>query len=85
MSPNPFSGRTTIHFAPDRLEPVHIAVYNALGRRVATLTDGVKTGGNHEIAWNGKDDNGQSCNAGLYLCVIKTGDYTETHKLLLVR
>jgi photosystem II stability/assembly factor-like uncharacterized protein len=85
VTPNPFARQTTIHLALENPARVQITVYNALGRRVAQIDNGIKPAGNHVVTWNGRDERNHPCVAGLYLCVIKAGAYTETHKLLLIK
>ena len=43
--PNPFSDRTAFSLTVARTQPVEVSVYDALGRRVATLFEGVVAAG----------------------------------------
>ena len=65
--PNPFNPVTTIRFSVPQSGRVTLAVYDVLGRRVATLLDEVLTAGTHSIAWNARDDAGQSVASGAYV------------------
>jgi hypothetical protein len=52
-SPNPFRGATAIAYSLDAPAHVRLALYDALGRRVATLAEGERAAGGHTVALNG--------------------------------
>ncbi|KPL05477.1 MAG: hypothetical protein AMJ73_00785 [candidate division Zixibacteria bacterium SM1_73] len=86
--PNPFNPTTKIQYAVgSRQTPIHITlkIHNILGQEVRTLVDGPKTGGSHEVIWDGKDDRGREVASGIYLYQLKAGDLTETKKMLLLK
>jgi hypothetical protein len=49
VQPNPLGARGTVALTLDRARAVTVAVYDALGRRVATLHDGVLAAGAHVL------------------------------------
>ena len=49
--PNPFNAHTTIGFAVPETMHIKIAVYDATGRRIATLADQLYTPGRHALHW----------------------------------
>ena len=51
--PNPFKASTAIRFALSTEGFVRLTVHDALGRSVATLSDGLLPAGEHSIHWNG--------------------------------
>jgi hypothetical protein len=80
--PNPFRGSTTIEFElPDR-RPVHLSVYDVLGRKVETLVNGERTAGRHEVTWDGGEG---TLSSGVYFLRLKAGDTVETSRMTLVR
>ncbi|MBI1795689.1 MAG: hypothetical protein HYR74_01420 [Candidatus Eisenbacteria bacterium] len=84
--PNPFATSTAIDFeAPTGGGAMHLAVYDAAGRRVATLVDGVVDGGPHTVRWNGLDNGGHAVGSGLYLCRLEAAGAAETRKLMRLR
>lgn len=85
-TPNPFSSSTVIEYEVlhDRL-PVTLTIYDARGRRVARLGGAVQTPGRHTIAWNGLDEHGRKLASGIYFCNIRTGQASETRKIVLIR
>jgi hypothetical protein len=84
-APNPFTETTTIAITlPERTE-IEVAVFDVAGRRVATIADGTRDGGDHELSWNGTDDAGQRVGAGVYFYRLEAGNRTLTRKLLIMR
>jgi hypothetical protein len=84
--PNPFWSSTTIRFeAPAGGERVTLAVFDASGRRIATLLDGIVAGGRQSVRWTGTDDTGRAVKSGLYLCRLQATGSSQTLKLMLLR
>ena len=74
--PNPFNPVTQITFELMEPEWVTLNVYDALGRRVRDLADGVYTSGRHQIEFDGA-----GLPSGQYYYRIIAGD-TEITKLM---
>ena len=53
--PNPFNPSTTIRYAVEVPGRISITVYDALGRKVATLVDEVVTAGEHSVVFDAAD------------------------------
>ena len=67
--PNPFNASTTIAFDVERTAPVHLVVYDVLGRRVRVLHGGeTLTAGQYRTAWNGRDDEGPAGGLAASIC-----------------
>ncbi len=49
--PNPFNPSTTISFALTKDGPARLEIYDAAGRRVAVLVDGIQAAGEHSVVW----------------------------------
>lgn len=83
--PNPFNPTTSITYAlksPDRVE---LAVFNTKGQKVKTLVNEAKAAGNHQIVWDGTDDNGYRVSSGVYFSRMTAGSYTASHKMILMK
>ena len=85
--PNPFNASTIIAFDMERTVPVHLVVYDVLGRRVRTLYGGeTLTAGHYRTSWNGRDDEGRSAASGIYLYRLTAGaDFTAVGRMALIR
>ena len=83
--PNPFNQQTTIPFSLERQSHIHLRIFDARGALVAVLAKAAHTPGRHEVQWDGRDQNGQVMPSGVYFYQLQTKEYSQTHKLLLVR
>ncbi len=64
--PNPFNPSTRIEFSTDHPAHMRIAVYDVLGRRVASLSDADYYPGVHAVSWNGSGEGGTQLPSGIY-------------------
>ncbi len=78
--PNPFNPATKIRFAVPQREFVSLKVYDALGREIETLTEGISEAGEFEVTFNAGNISG-----GVYFYQLRTEKYSETKKLLLIK
>ena len=85
--PNPFNASTIIAFDVSGTVPVHLVVYDVLGRRVRILYSGeLLTAGHYRTAWNGRDDEGRQAASGVYLYQLIAGaDFTAVGRMALIR
>ncbi len=65
--------------------PVQVALYDLRGRRVRVLQDGSLTAGQHALNWDGRDGQGRSLAAGLYIARLTTGRESITRKIVIQR
>jgi 1,4-alpha-glucan branching enzyme len=78
--PNPFATSATIDYALDQTGPVRLDVFDALGRRVATLVDGVRPAGSHTATLAAGD-----LPSGLYVYRLEAGGRVATQRMVLAR
>ncbi|MCP3975607.1 MAG: T9SS type A sorting domain-containing protein, partial [bacterium] len=83
--PNPFNPKTTIKFALASEEHVHLSVYDLSGRVVKTLVNGSMLATDHEVVWDGKNENGDRIASGVYFYKLVAGDYTATEKMVMLK
>ena len=87
--PNPFTGTgyavTTIGYGVPRNSFVTIKVYNLVGREVRTLVSEVKQAGTHAAIWDGRDNDGNSMQSGIYIYKISNGTSSLSRRMLLSR
>ena len=79
-SPNPFNPTTSIRYDVPRRAHVRLAIFDARGRQVATLVDGMQQPGEHEVRWHAPD-----IASGIYICRMTAGQFVATRKLTVLR
>jgi len=84
-APNPFGYNTTISYALPEEAVVEIAIYNIRGQRVKSFEKGKVLAGNHNVIWNGKDDNSKRLGNGIYFYKLSAGRKKIIKKMLLMR
>jgi photosystem II stability/assembly factor-like uncharacterized protein len=84
-APNPFDDSAAIRFSLSRAGEARVAVFDAAGRRVRTLREGLAAAGMHRLSWDGRDARGRDVPAGVYFVRLRTEDGTETRKVQRVR
>jgi hypothetical protein len=83
--PNPFNPETTISFSNREAGNVSINIYNMKGQLVKTLINEYLEAAYHNIVWNGKDNTGKSVSSGIYFYKMKSGNYSNTKKMILMK
>jgi len=83
--PNPFNPTTKIEYSLINSGQVSLEIFSIKGQKVKTLVNGNKETGSYTVIWNGKDDNDMSVVSGVYLYKLKTGNYEQTRKMILLK
>ncbi len=91
--PNPFNPETTIEYSVpvetrrgESLQRISLRVYDVLGREVATLVDEYKRSGNYKVTFNTRHlERSREMTSGVYFYQLRSGNYVETKKLVLMK
>ena len=83
--PNPFNPETTISYSVKNAGPVSINIFNIKGQRINTLVNESKAAGNYKVVWKGLDNNNKKVASGIYFYRMKSGNYTSTKKMILMK
>jgi len=83
--PNPFNPQTEIGFTLPRTTYVVLRIYNVLGEEIRTLVNGSYAVGQHNVIWDGKDNNGHPVSSGVYLYQLQAGKFIGSRKMSLLR
>jgi len=83
--PNPFNPQTSIDYTVPESAPVRLAIYDAGGRLVRMLVDGVVPPGAGSVMWNGRDDHGSAVSSGVYFVRLTSGKQVRTSKVVLLK
>ena len=78
--PNPFNPSTKISFALPKAGNVELKIYDILGREVTTLVNEFRIAGNYTV-----DFNAANLASGVYFYRIKSGDFIDTKKMVLMK
>jgi hypothetical protein len=85
VSPNPFKNKTAIILSMhSRTFPITVTFFNARGNQVRSIAVRLKSA-ELELVWNGKDDNGRPCAAGVYFARVVSGEETCSRKVIISR
>ena len=79
-SPNPFNPTTTIGFTVPEAGTVSVDVFNVAGQKIDTIANEFMGAGSHSVTW---DASGSS--AGVYFYTVKSGDFSKTMKMTLLK
>ena len=83
-SPNPTAGGMTFAFDLAHATTVDLLVFDAAGRRIATVGSGVRAAGHHEVRWDRRDDAGNSLAAGVYYGRLRASDGSRITRLVFL-
>jgi hypothetical protein len=78
--PNPFNPYTTINYQIKFDGLVSLKIYDMLGREVKTLVNEEQTAGKYSIIFDGS-----TLASGVYFYTLRSGEYSTTKKLLLIK
>jgi hypothetical protein len=83
--PNPFNPQTTISFEIPRATRAEVLIFNGSGRLVRELWRGELDSGEHSFVWSGNDGRGNPVPSGAYFYRLRTDDFAETKRMVLIR
>jgi photosystem II stability/assembly factor-like uncharacterized protein len=78
--PNPFNPSTTLSLTNPRTQHIRLAVYDILGREVASLHDAPLEPGKHSFRFEAT-----GLASGLYIAQVQAGDFKTARKLTLTK
>ena len=78
--PNPFNPTTTISYSLPIADEVRVEVFDALGRQVALLADGIRQAGRHEVRFNA-----DGLPSGMYVYRLSTSAHVEARPMVVLK
>jgi len=78
--PNPFNPSTKIGFSMPKSGFVKLNIYDETGKEVSNLVNDDLQAGNYNITFNAS-----GLSSGVYFYTLKTGDFSETKKMILAK
>ncbi len=87
--PNPFNPSTSVSFSVANPGPVTINIFNIKGQLVKNLYNSNVSANminqRIDVLWHGKDNNGKEVASGVYYTKMKSGNFVEFKKMLLMK
>ena len=83
--PNPFNASTQIIFALPKSGRTTLELFNLLGQKVGMLVDEYLSAGKKIVNWDGRDDKGMPVPSGVYFYQLRSGEFRETKKMLVLK
>jgi len=78
--PNPFNPVTTIEYSLPENSKIELSIYNSLGQKVSTLINENKQAGHYATKFDASN-----FASGIYLYKIRTKNFSQTKKMLLIK
>ena len=78
--PNPFNPSTKVSFVIGQSSFVSLKVYDVIGNEVATLVSEEKPAGSYEVEFNAS-----SLSSGIYFYELRSGSFSSTKKMILIK
>lgn len=78
--PNPFNPSSRIRYDLPRSSFVKISVYDILGKEIAVLVNEEKNSGSYDVTFDAA-----GLASGIYFYTIRTGEFSQTRKMILLR
>ena len=83
--PNPFNSSTNISYQIPTKSYVNISIFDINGRLLRTLVNQRQDAAKYKVIWDGKDNSGNNVCSGVYFYVVKTGNFIDSRKMLILR
>ena len=88
--PNPFNPETWIPYHLAHAADVQITIYDTKGAVVRQLDLGYQSAGYYTdrskaAYWDGRNESGESVASGVYFYQLRTGDYTATRRMAILK
>lgn len=83
--PNPFDNNTTIKFSLRESSWITLNIFDIRGTLIKCLAKGHYSNGSHSVAWDGKDNDGNSVSNGLYYYNLDNGKEKSVKKIIIFR
>lgn len=83
--PNPFNPTTSISFKLNKKDETNLVIYNTMGQVIRTLVNYEMAAGNHQVTWDGLDDNSIPVSSGVYLYQLVSNEQKQTKRMLLMK
>lgn len=85
VQPNPTHADANVAYFLPASAPVRLTIHDVLGRRVATLAEGIGEPGWHEVVWGRSHHGGHRIPPGVYFIRLESLNRSRTARIVLTR
>ncbi len=82
--PNPFKYNTMISTHLDKAQNIDVSIYNNVGAKIKTLSQGFRPSGPLNITWDGSATAGEEVSEGVYFYKITGKDFNATGRIIKI-
>ncbi|UCF04433.1 MAG: T9SS type A sorting domain-containing protein [bacterium] len=83
--PNPFNPATVICYNLAKATYVELSIYDVRGALIRTLVSGLQPAGEKRVTWDATSDSGQRVSSGVYFYRLRTPEFCQTRKMVLLQ
>lgn len=83
--PNPFNPETKIAYQLPQTNDVSLKIFDLNGQLIRDWHFLQQSTGRHSVTWDGTNSNGKQISTGLYLYSIRSGEFRNTKKMILIK
>jgi hypothetical protein len=83
--PNPGGSQRQFSYALADESPVQLRIVDVSGRLITTVVDAWQEAGDHQMSWDGRDNEGRLVSSGVYFAVLRTGEGVQRRTFRLNR
>ena len=83
--PNPFNPIITLRYDLPEQSFVTLTIYDLIGREITQLVHTTQEAGFRSVQWDATDMDGKTVSAGVYLYQIRSGEFVQTKKMVLLK
>ncbi len=83
--PNPLNPFTHIDFQLPNTSWVKLEVFDIAGRKIKILLKKKLMAGHHNVKWDGTNEAGQPVASRVYFYQLRSGEFVQTRKMMLLR
>jgi hypothetical protein len=83
-NPNPSRSAQRIDYALPAATSIDLSIYDASGRRIATLVHGDALAGRGSVVWDGRESSGRSVSPGLYFARLRTPQGSAERRMVRI-
>jgi hypothetical protein len=83
--PNPFRAGSVIRYEMAKAGTAELRVFDVRGQLVKRIVSEHSQPGRYEVAWHGRNEQGQSVPPGAYFYRLVAGKFSQSRKMILIR